>query len=85
MDCLSCEGRCPDILDGNREAVELLQAGATQIRTGGMGGFIGFDWGVLRSIAEDYGFDTSPALWKKVRAVEAVIARNEAKKMKERS
>lgn len=85
MDCSSCEGRCPDILDGNREAVELLQAGATQIRAGGMGGFIGFDWNVLRSLAEDYGFDTSPALWKKVRAVEGVIARNEAKKIKERS
>ena len=50
-----------------------------------MGGFIGFDWNVLRGLAEDYGFDTSPALWKKVRAVEGVIARNEAKKIKERS
>ena len=85
MDCSSCEGRCPDILDGNREAVELLQAGASQIRVGGMGGFVGYDWNVLRSLTEDYGFDTSPALWKKVRAVEGVIARNEAKKIKERS
>lgn len=72
-------------MDGNREAVELLQAGASQIRIGGMGGFVGYDWNVLRSLAEDYGFDTSPALWKKVRAVEGVIARNEAKKIKERS
>ena len=72
-------------MDGNREALELLQAGATQIRTGGMGGFIGFDWVALKQIASDYGFDTSPALWKKIRAVEAVVARNEARKMKERS
>jgi hypothetical protein len=72
-------------MDGNREAVELLQAGASQIRTGGMGGFVGYDWVALRQIAEDYGFDTSPALWKKIRAVETVISRNEAKKMKERS
>lgn len=50
-----------------------------------MGGFIGFDWAALRQVADDYGFDTSPALWKKVRAVEAVIQRSEAKKMKERS
>jgi len=85
MDCPSCEGRCPDIMDGNREAVELLQAGASQIRIGGMGGFIGYDWVALRALAGDYGFDSSPALWKKVRAVEAVISRNEAKKMKERS
>lgn len=84
MDCSSCEGRCPDVMDGNREALELLEAGATQIRTGGMGGFIGFDWVALRALAGDYGFATSPALWKKVRAVEAVISRNEAKKMKER-
>lgn len=85
MDCSSCEGRCPDILDGNREAVELLQAGASQIRVGGMGGFLGYDWVALRALADDYGFDSSPALWKKVRAVEAVVTRNEAKKMKERS
>ena len=71
-------------MDGNREAVELLQAGATQIRMGGMGGFVGFDWNALKTVAEDYGFDTSPALWKKVRAVEAVISRNEARKIKER-
>jgi len=73
------------MMDGNREAVELLQAGASQIRTGGMGGFVGYDWVALRALADDYGFSTSPALWKKVRAVEAVVVRNEAKKMKERS
>ena len=72
-------------MDGNREALELLQAGATQVRIGGMGGFIGFDWNALRLVADDYGFDTSPALWKKIRAVESVIAKNEARKMKERS
>lgn len=71
-------------MEGNREAVELLQAGASQIRIGGMGGFAGFDWVALKMIAEDYGFDSSPALWKKIRAVEGVIARNEARKMKER-
>ena len=50
-----------------------------------MGGFVGYDWVALKQIARDYGFDTSPALWKKIRAVETVISRNEAKKMKERS
>jgi len=84
MDCSSCEGRCPDVMNGNLEALELLQAGASQIRIGGMGGFIGYDWVALRALAEDYGFDSSPALWKKIRAVETVVARNEAKKIKER-
>jgi len=71
-------------MNGNLEALELLQAGASQIRIGGMGGFIGYDWVALRALAEDYGFDSSPALWKKIRAVETVVARNEAKKIKER-
>ena len=71
-------------MDGNLEAVELLQAGATQIRTGGMGGFAGFDWVALKMVAEDYGFATSPALWKKIRAVEGVVATNEAKKIEKK-
>ena len=53
-------------------------AGATQIRTG-FGGTIGFDYMALKTLAEDFGFETSPAFWRKVRAVENVIRKNEAR------
>lgn len=53
-------------------------AGATQLRAG-FGGTIGFDYTALKLLADDYGFTTSPALWKKVRAVENVIRKNEAR------
>lgn len=56
-------------------------AGATQLRTG-FGGTIGFDYGALRILADDYGFETSPAFWRKVRAVENVIRKNEARAAK---
>lgn len=58
-------------------------AGATQIRTG-FGGTIGFDYVALKTLAEDFGFETSPAFWRKVRAVENVIRKNEVKAAKRR-
>lgn len=58
-------------------------AGATQIRTG-FGGTIGFDYVALKTLADDFGFETSPAFWRKVRAVENVIRKNEAKAAKRR-
>ncbi len=32
----SCEARCPDLMDGNAEAFEVLQACSTQARYAGM-------------------------------------------------
>ena len=53
-------------------------AGATQIRTG-VGGTIGFDYVALKTLAEDFGVETSPAFWRKVRAVANVIRKTEAR------
>lgn len=68
-------------MPGNADAWELLQAGATQLRVAGMGGTIGFDYVALALVAESLGIDTSPAIWRKVRAVEMVIRQNEAKRL----
>ena len=60
-------------MPGNAEAWELLVLGGTQTRTGGLGGFAGFDYLALARLADDMGIDTSPALWRKVRAVEGAV------------
>lgn len=61
-------------MPGNAEAWALLSLGSTQARAG-MGGFIGFDYVALARLADDMGFGTSPALWRKIRAIEgAAIA-----------
>ena len=44
-----------------------------------MGGTIGFDYVALKILAESMCIDTSEAIWKKVRAVENVIRKIEAK------
>lgn len=58
---------------GNDEAFELLMAGSTQMRMGGMGGVIGYDYNALALLANTMCIDLTPALWRKVRAVETVI------------
>ena len=63
----------------NVEAWELLQAGATQLRMAGMGGPVGFDYNALALVAEAFGIDLKPGMWRKVQAVETVIRRNAAK------
>ena len=60
----------------NAAAWELLQAGATQLR---MGGPVGFDYNALALVAEAFGIDLTPGMWRKVQAVETVIRRNAAK------
>ena len=82
--CENCEGRCPDLLPGNKEAFELLELASSQVRFGGMGGVLGYDWNVIRDLAGDFGFDISPALWRKIRAVENVIRENSMSKNKEK-
>ena len=63
----------------NAEAWELLQAGATQLRIGGMGTPVGFDYNALALLAETFGIELTPGMWRKVQAVETVIRRNAAK------
>ena len=63
----------------NAAAWELLQAGATQLRMSGMGGPVGFDYNALALVAEAFGIDLTPGMWRKVQAVETVIRRNAAK------
>ena len=63
----------------NAAAWELLQAGATQLRMSGMGGPVGFDYSALALVAEAFGIDLTPGMWRKVQAVETVIRRNAAK------
>lgn len=57
----------------------MLQAGITQLRVSGMGGTIGFDYVALKILADTMGVDISQSLWAKVRAVENVIRKIEAK------
>jgi hypothetical protein len=59
-------------MPGNAEAWEMLTLGGTQARIG-MGGFAGYDYLALARLADDMGIDTSPALWRKVRAVEGEV------------
>ena len=80
LPCATCEGRCPELMPENAEAFELLQAGGTQLRVGGMGGVIGFDYNALALLADALGTDLSRALWRKVRAVEVVMRKQEAKR-----
>ncbi|WP_279030085.1 DUF1799 domain-containing protein [Bilophila wadsworthia] len=63
----------------NAEAWELLQAGATQLRMSGMGGPVGFDYNALALVAEAFGIDLTPGMWRKVQAVETVIRKNAEK------
>lgn len=79
LDCEECEGRCPDLMPENAAAWELLQAGATQLRMSGMGGPVGFDYNALALVAEAFGIELTPGMWRKVQAVETVIRRNAAK------
>ena len=44
-----------------------------------MGGTIGFDYVALKILADSMCIDTSEGIWKKVRAVENVIRKIEAK------
>ncbi|MBS6141305.1 MAG: DUF1799 domain-containing protein [Bilophila sp.] len=67
----------------NAAAWELLQACATQLRMSGMGGPVGFDYNALALVAEAFGIDLTPGMWRKVQAVEAVIRRNAAKRAEE--
>ena len=69
----------PDLMPDNAAAWELLQAGATQLRMSGMGGPVGFDYNALALVAEAFGIDLTPGMWRKVQAVETVIRRNAAK------
>ena len=65
----------------NAAAWELLQACATQLRMSGMGSPVGFDYNALALVAEAFGIDLTPGMWRKVQAVETVVRRNAAKQI----
>ena len=67
----------------NADAWKLLEAGATQLRMSGMGGPVGFDYNALALVAEAFGIELTPGMWRKVQAVETVIRRNAAKRAEE--
>ena len=54
------------------------------MRVGGMGSVLGYDYNALALLAEAHGIDQTPALWKKIRTVEAVILKQQAEKNKAR-
>lgn len=54
----------------NNEALELWLAVRTQWRGGGMG-VIGLDYAEVRQWAMDLDIDLSPAVWGKIKALEA--------------
>ena len=65
-------------MPGNAAAWELLQAGATQLRLSGLGGPGGVDYHALALVAEAFGIELTPGMWRKVQAVETVIRHNAA-------
>jgi hypothetical protein len=73
--CATCEyGRPPALDAGNAEAWELWKAVQTQWRAAGFG-VIGLDYGVLIRLAELMRIEWTPALLKKIQALEdAVLA-----------
>ena len=72
-------------MDGNAEAFEVLQACSTQVRYAGMGGFVGLEYQAIAMVAESFGVDTSPAFWRKVRAVEDVMLKQAKEEMSGKS
>ena len=71
MDCITCDlGRPPDLLPANEDAWALWLAVRTQWRGGGMG-VIGLDYAEVRWWASELEVDLSPAMWRKIRALEA--------------
>lgn len=79
LNCAECEGRCPDLLPYNEEAWDLLIAGQTQMRTGGLG-VIGFDYLAIRYVASVIGVDITPSILRKVQAVERHILKKQGNK-----
>lgn len=70
-------------MPGNEEAWQVLQAGLTQIRVGGMGGTIGFDYPALKLLADSMFIELSQGFWRKARAIENVIRKIENKRSEE--
>lgn len=66
-------------MPGNADAFELLQFGSTQLRVGGMGSVVGFDYNALALVADSLGVELTQAIWRKVRAVEVTMRKNETK------
>lgn len=78
-DCTSCEGRCPDIMPENLEAWQLWLVVNTQWRTG-FGGAAGLDYVAVFAVAEVYGLEVTPALFRKIKALEMYELRGSEKK-----
>lgn len=68
-DCDECDGRCPDLMPGNRRIFSLLCAIQTQWRVG-MGGAIGLDYPAVYQTAAMLGIKINPVMLTRIRAVE---------------
>lgn len=75
-ECVACEYRRTDLLPENREAWTLLQASTTQVRIGGMGQIVGFDYPAVKLVANAYGIILAPALFRKLQAVESIMRKS---------
>lgn len=58
----------------NRDAWELVLACQTQLRAT-MGGILGFDYAAVRWVAGILGVDMTPAMLKKLRAIETELVK----------
>lgn len=65
-------------MPGNADAYELWRAVQTQWRAGGMG-VIGVDYAEVRRWARDFGIDMTPAVWRKIIALEGATLKRVAK------
>jgi hypothetical protein len=67
--CRTCEARCPEIMPENREVWQLWIYVNTQWRVSN-GGIVGLDYTAVFAIAEVYGIELTPALCRKIKALE---------------
>ncbi len=67
--CRTCEARCPEIMLENREIWQLWIYVNTQWRVSN-GGIVGLDYTAVFAIAEVYGIELTPALCRKIKALE---------------
>lgn len=68
-DCEECDGRCPELMAGNRRIFDLLCCVWTQWRVG-MNGPVGLDYPAVYQTAAIMGVKMTPTVFMKMRAVE---------------
>ena len=60
----------PVLLDANKDIFRVCMLAVTQARTGGMGGVIGLDYGVIFELADIYGITVNIGVLEKIRQFE---------------